>query len=298
MASRALLVCYFLLINKQKMQGSIVSTVLAPAMASAVRRSPEELARENLPLAKFLAVEKARTALHVDLDDLLSAAYLGLATAALEYDPNRGIPFGAYARTKITWAILSEMRAADPAGERGRDKIERLRVAADIVRARTGRSATVAELSAESGLDIEAVTRTQLLDEMVRTGTSFEATFDTDGRDSPQLAALTDQVILPEHAVEEAERQRMLDRVVAALPDQTRTVIRGVYLEERMVKDLAHELGVSHAYVSKLRRTGLILLREALDAWENGTAPDRSTKARAAFFDSIFGAPVELPIPA
>lgn len=263
-----------------------MSSTVLPAVSD-VPLSAERLARENLPLAKYLAVEKARTAQHVDLDDLLSAAYLGLAVASLEYEPGRGIPFGAYARTKITWAILTEMRTADPAGERSREKIERVRVAGELVRARTGRAATLAEIATESGLDAEVVTRMQLLDEMVRTGTSFEARFE--GDDGRQAADLTDSVILPEHAVEQAETERMLERIVAALPDQMRQVIRGVYLEERMVKDIAHDLGVSHAYVSKLRRIGLSLLREALDAWENGTAPDRSTKAKAAFFDGVFG---------
>ncbi|MFJ4158693.1 sigma-70 family RNA polymerase sigma factor [Microbacterium testaceum] len=249
--------------------------------------SPERLARENLPLAKYLAVEKARSAQHVDLDDLLSAAYLGLATASMEYEPARGIPFGAYARTKITWAILNEMRAADPAGERSREKIERVRVADELVRVRTGRAASVAELAAESGLDAEIVVKMRVLDEMVRTGTSFEVQFENDN--SRQVADLTDSVILPEHAVEQAEKQRMLERIVDALPDQMRQVIRGVYLDERMVKDVAADLAVSHAYVSKLRRIGLGLMREALDAWENGTTPDRSTATKAAFFDGVFG---------
>ena len=264
----------------------MLSSFTAPS-DSATPMSPERLARENLPLAKYLAVEKARTALHVDLDDLLSAAYLGLATASLEFEPERGIPFGAYARTKITWAILNEMRSADPAGERGREKIERVRVADELVRVRTGRAATVAELATESGLDAEVVVKMQMLDEMVRTGTSFEAQFE--GDDSRSAPDLTDTVILPEHAVEQAEKQRMLDRIIGALPDQMRQVIRGVYLDERMVKDVAADLEVSHAYVSKLRRVGLTLMREALDAWENGTTPDRSTATKAAFFDGVFG---------
>lgn len=265
----------------------MLSSVTAPS-ESETPFSPERLARENLPLAKYLAVEKARSAQHVDLDDLLSAAYLGLATASMEYEPERGIPFGAYARTKITWAILNEMRAADPAGERSREKIERVRVADELVRARTGRAASVAELAAESGLDAEVVVKMRVLDEMVRTGTSFEVQFQ--GDDSRQAVDLTDSVILPEHAVEQAEKQRMLDRIIGALPDQMRQVIRAVYLDERMVKDVAADLEVSHAYVSKLRRIGLTLMREALDAWENGTVPDRSTATKAAFFDGVFGA--------
>jgi RNA polymerase sigma factor for flagellar operon FliA len=183
------------------------------------------------------------------------------------------------------------MRAADPAGERSREKIERVRVADELVRVRTGRAASVAELAAESGLDAEVVEKMRVLDEMVRTGTSFEVQFEND--DSRQVADLTDSVILPEHAVEQAEKQRMLERIVNALPDQMRQVIRGVYLDERMVKDVAADLAVSHAYVSKLRRIGLGLMREALDAWENGTTPDRSTATKAAFFDGVFGsAPV------
>ena len=247
----------------------------------------DQLARDNLPLAKYLAVEKARTAQHVDLDDLMSAAHLGLARAALSYEPERGIPFGAFARHQINWAMLDEMRGADPAGERGRAKIQRVTVAAEVVRARLGRAGTVAELAKESGLDEDAVAGALRLDDMVRTATSFEAHFDAE--DGRQAADLTDSVILPEHAVEQSETRDMLRRVVEALPDAMQQVIRGIYLEDRMVKDLAEELGVSHAYVSKLRRSGLTLMREAMEAWEAGAEGDRGTKTKAEFFDAVFG---------
>ena len=252
-----------------------------------VAPTPDQLARDNMPLATFLAVEKARSATHVDLDDLLSAARLGLARAAMSYDASRGIPFGAFASSQINWAMLSEMRRADPAGERGRDKIERVRVASETVLARTGRAATPAELAKESGLDVDAVTEMLQLDQMVRTATSFEEHFDVEsGR---QAVDLTDSVILPEHAVEQSETRAMVNRVVDALPPAMQQVVRGIYLEDRMVKDIAEELEVSHAYVSKLRSRGLALVREAMEAWENGTTGDRSTKAKTEFFEALFG---------
>jgi RNA polymerase sigma factor for flagellar operon FliA len=244
------------------------------------------LARENLPLAKYLAVEKARTAEHVHLDDLMSAAQLGLARAAMAYEPERGIPFGAFARTQINWAMLNEMRAADPAGERGRDKIEAVRVAAELVLERTGRAATPLELAKETGFTVDAVAKISQLDDMVRTATSYEEYFSDDsGR---QAIALTDSVVLPEHAAEQSETREMLMRVMDALPDAMRTVIRAIYVDDRMVKDIAEELAVSHAYISKLRRNGLTMMREAMEAWENGTDVDRSTKSKAAFFDALF----------
>ena len=249
--------------------------------------TPERLARDNMPLATFLAVEKARSATHVDLDDLLSAARLGLARAAMTYDASRGIPFGAFASSQINWAMLSEMRRADPAGERGRDKIERVRVAAETVLARTGRTATPAELAKESGLEVDVVAEMTQLDEMVRTAISFDEHFDVEtGR---QAVDLTDSVILPEHAVEQSETRAMVNRVVDALPAAMQQVVRGIYLEDRMVKDIAEELAVSHAYVSKLRSRGLALVREAMEAWENGTTGDRSTKAKNEFFETLFG---------
>lgn len=247
----------------------------------------ERLARDNMPLATFLALEKARTAQHVDIDDLLSAARWGLARAALTYEPERGIPFGAFARSQITWAMLSDMRRADPAGERARDKIELIRTAADAVRTRTGRDATPAELSRESGLDASVVAEMLQIDDMVRTATSFEEHFDpASGR---QATDLTDSVILPEHAAEQTETRGMLVRILDALPEATRRVIRGIYLDDRMVKDIAEEMGVSHAYVSKLRSRGLALMREAMEAWERGEAGDRSNAARADFFAAVLG---------
>lgn len=251
--------------------------------------TPERLARENLPLAKYLAAEKARTAQHVNLDDLISAAMFGLAKAALSYEPERGIPFGAFARHQINWAMLDEMRGADPAGERGRVKIQRVSVAAEAVRTRTGRDATLAELAKESGLDEDVVADALQLDAMVRTATSFEAHFDAD--EGRQAADLTSSVILPEHAAEQSETRAMLLRVVEALPAAMKHVICGIYMEDRMVKDIAAELGVSHAYVSKLRRNGLGLMREALEAWETGGEGDRGTKIKAEFFEAVFGRP-------
>ena len=122
---------------------------------------------------------------------------------------------------------------------------------------------------------------------MVRTAISFEEHFDAEtGR---QAVDLTDSVILPEHAVEQSETRAMMNRVVDALPTAMQQVVRGIYLEDRMVKDIAEELAVSHAYVSKLRSRGLELMREAMEAWENGTTGDRSTKARAEFFEALFG---------
>ncbi len=240
-----------------------------------------------MPLATYLAVEKARTAEHLDLDDLLSAARMGLAQAAVSFDPSRGVPFGAYASSQIKWAILNEMRGMDPAGERSREKIKLLRVASDLVVARHDRAATVAELANESGLSLEVVTEMMKLDEMVRTSTSYEEHFASEnGRHEYDL---TETVILPDQTAEQTEEREMLVRMVDALPEPMRTIIRGIYLEDRSVKSLAEEMSVSHPYVSKVRTKALALMREAMNHWNDGAPVHTTSKAGAEFFQTLFG---------
>lgn len=76
------------------------------------------LIERYLPLAR----EVARHA-HVgwsavaDGDDLASAAFLGLIDAVDRFQPDRGVPFEAYARLRIRGAIIDELRRLD---ERGR----------------------------------------------------------------------------------------------------------------------------------------------------------------------------------
>ena len=52
----------------------------------------------------------ARAGRHVEADDLLGDAYLGLCKAQRTYQPQRGVPFTAYARRVIHGAVIDQMR--------------------------------------------------------------------------------------------------------------------------------------------------------------------------------------------
>lgn len=222
-----------------------------------------------MPLAVYLAVEKARTTDLLSLDDLLSAARLGLAKAAMTFDPSRGVPFGSFARGPINWSMLDELRAADPAGEYSRTKIRQVNDAAETFAQLTGRAPTIAELAAEARMSVDEVSRIRRLDDMVSSAISLDEY--VEAGEGHHSASLTDSVILPEHAAERSENRTMLLNAIASLPETSQRIIRGIYLEDRMVKDLAEEMGVSHAYVSKLRRTALALMRETMTS--AGSAP-------------------------
>src|SRR3546814_14626330 len=82
---------------------------------------------------------------HVLRDDLVSAGMLGLAQAAKSWDPERGVTFERYARTRIQGALLDELRGRDWASRSVRANARRLREVSDEIAARTGEHATPKE---------------------------------------------------------------------------------------------------------------------------------------------------------
>lgn len=70
-----------------------------------------QLAERYIPLAESIACRRSRgLPRNVTLDDLKSAAYFALVDAASKYDPNRGVPFPIYARTRISGGITDFFR--------------------------------------------------------------------------------------------------------------------------------------------------------------------------------------------
>jgi len=71
----------------------------------------EELVLKYIPLANKLAFDKKKTLpKHVDVEELQSAAYLGLTEAANRFDENRGISFSTFAYPRIMGAIVDQLR--------------------------------------------------------------------------------------------------------------------------------------------------------------------------------------------
>lgn len=108
-------------------------------------------------------------------------------------------------------------------------------------------------------------------------------------------------MILPEESVLERERREALAHAVAALPERMRLIIHAVYVEERSVKEIAEQLGVSHSAVSQQRSEAVRLLHDALERYSEGDAmvpvSRVSVETRDAYFARIDALePPRLPI--
>ena len=248
-------------------------------MSTRVERN--RLIEENLPLVGYLASETHARATHIPREELASVGALALVTAADAFDPTLGVPFGAYARRRILGAFADEMRAMDWAPRGIRQRIKETTAVQETLTAGLGRTATVTEIATAMGVSRSEVA--DALSDAARTVTTLDDAFDSD------LAA---DIALPEESAMVAERRAVLEHAITALPERMLAIVRAVYFEERAVKDIAEELGVSHSAVSQQRAEAIRLLRDALeryfaDGQEAAVTSRVSATVRDGFFSRI-----------
>jgi RNA polymerase sigma factor for flagellar operon FliA len=211
------------------------------------------LVLQNLPLVGYLVSDLCSRATHLSREDMASVGALGLVLAADSYDPSTGVPFGAYARRRITGALSDELRSLDWAGRGTRKRIKAVQATAEALAGGLGRQPTEDELATALGL-----TREQVRD-------SFADAARTVGTLDDAAEALVAEAMAPEDAVLAAERTRYLGAAVQALPERLRSIVTAIYLEGRAVKDVAADLGITSSAVSQQRSEAMRLLREGLE---------------------------------
>lgn len=241
------------------------------------------LITDNLPLVGHLANTIDRGTL-VSREELASAGALALVMAADAFNADLGVPFGAYARQRILGAFIDEMRSRDWASRGIRKRVKETSAVRETLTTSLGRPPTINEMATTMGVDAESVSES--LADARRIVTSFDedVLVQTRRSDGP----------LPDEVAETTEREELLASAVEALPEKMRFIIRAVYFDDRSVKSIAEELGVTHSAVSQQRSQAVRLLREALANRfepEEQTSPmppaTMSASAKNAYFDRL-----------
>jgi RNA polymerase sigma factor FliA len=224
-----------------------------------VTREQEILIRDNMALVGHMVREMLfKVPAHVHRDDLASAGYAALVTAAKAFDAGRGIPFGKFAAMRVRGALLDELRSMDWASRSVRARARRAEVARQELSAKLGRTPTATELA-----------------ELLGVGVSELATVDDDVQRAAVLSLqgftagaaedlVTESAMNPEEMLLHRERIGYLHDAVAVLPERLRFVVEASFLQERPLSEVAAELGVTESRVSQLRTEALALLRDGL----------------------------------
>ncbi len=201
------------------------------------REQRNELVLQHLPLVGYLVSDLCARASHLSRDDFASVGSLALITSADSFDPDLGVPFGAFARRRIIGAFADEMRAGDWATRSARKRIKETMAIQETLTGVLGRSPSIAEMA--SALGVERSHVEAALADAARTLTSLdEVVVDTVASIAPS----------PENSVLADERIKYLRAAVDALPEKMRFVIQEIYLAGRSVKELAagFRTGIAH----------------------------------------------------
>lgn len=223
----------------------------------------DALVMSHLPLVKFLVGRvSARLPSHLDQQDLMSVAVIGLITAAERFDPGRGIQFKTFAEKRIMGSIMDELRAQDWLPRTLREKYKRLEHEFSVLEQKLGRNPTSEEVAAAMGMDLEKYF--QLMEEVHSLsfmsledfqeddeGSSFGfLNFLSDnGKENPQNQIMAKQLI------------QILGQAIESLPDKERLVITLYYYEELNLKEIGEIMSLTESRISQLHSQAVIRLK-------------------------------------
>jgi RNA polymerase sigma factor for flagellar operon FliA len=228
----------------------------------------DELIVSHLPMVKFLVGRIAsQLPPHLDREDLMSAAIVGLITAAERFDPTRGVQFKTFVEQRIRGTIMDELRSQDWLTRSVREKFKRLEREFASLEQKLGRNPTSEEVALAMHMDMDEYFR--LLEEVhflsvVSLDDSWE---DEDGSSFGLLDVLEDKA--SENPQEQMMAREMVDvmaEAIDALPEKERIVITLYYYEEMNLKEIGAVLSLTESRICQLHSQAVIRLRTKMKA--------------------------------
>jgi RNA polymerase sigma factor for flagellar operon FliA len=192
----------------------------------------------------------------VELDDLIGYGELGLAEAAHEFDPERGVQFSTYAYYRIRGAIFDGLAKMTWPTSHQLNQWLYARNAEEILQ-------TGAESSepGDSSLETHAKHFGRVTQQLFIAYLVSHA----DSDDGPPELAIEDTTAVPA-AVLAARREncQMLHELLKALPADAHTLIYSMYFDGQNLSEAAEKLGISKSWASRLHARTLDRLAGSL----------------------------------
>ncbi|MGN0661672.1 MAG: RNA polymerase sporulation sigma factor SigG [Faecalibacterium sp.] len=246
--------------NKVELCG--VNTAQLPVLSEEEKRSLLTRARAGDKAARQAMIEgNLRLVLSVvqrfaqrgeNLDDLFQVGCIGLIKAIDNFDPGQEVRFSTYGVPMIIGEIRRFLRDNNAlrVSRSLRDTAYRAMQTREQLEKRLGREPTVDEIAAETGLSRRDVTAAL---ESVVEPISLEEPVYTDGGDAMYLI---DQVRDPD-GEESWISGLQFRQTVAGLTPREKKIMELRYLRGKTQMEVAREIGISQAQVSRLEKCAL-----------------------------------------
>lgn len=198
----------------------------------------------------------------VDIDDLFSAASIGLIESMDRFDKSRNVSFNTFAERRIKGAILDSLRNLDFLPRNVRSRLKSLEKAVNELSRKLGRKPSVQEIIDNTDYDEEDVYRLMGLQENEKM-LSLDETVG-DGEESSLVDFIRSSGLTPEDEVMKASLTERMGEEIDKLSNKERQVIALYYYEELTMKEVAEALDITESRVSQIHTSAMQKLKRRL----------------------------------
>jgi RNA polymerase sigma factor for flagellar operon FliA len=202
---------------------------------------------------------------NLETEDLYSVGVTGLVAAARNYRRSQERTFAGYAATRISGAILDELRRTDSMSRANRSKARRLRSAISKLEQEQGGSISQHSLCAKMQM-----TEDELNDLMEEVREVKFVSMD-DPNEQSELGDRSMHEIIPDDscipALDILERKEVLSLLaqrMAELPDIPKKVMAMYYYENMRLSEIAACFGLTESRICQIHTQTISLLRNYL----------------------------------
>jgi len=218
---------------------------------------------------------KRRLPAHVDVEDLVQTGMIGLLEASTRFDASRKVEFSSYATTRITGAILDELRKVDPCSRQDRKTGRAIKNAKFNLRITGGEEPSSEQVAQAIGLGLAEYEQTR---RRLESGQQAMTRIDeTDSDVTNELSQIPSKDESAFDVCNKRESARILRSYIDQLAPRLREVVKLYYFEEVQLKEIGRRLGVGEARISQILKQASTELRRLMDAGKRAPSNGVST---------------------
>lgn len=226
--------------------------------------APELVVENYFSLVQAIAKKiKRRLPAHVDVEDLVQTGVIGLLEASSRYDVSRAVDFSTYANSRITGAILDELRKSDTCSRHDRRKAREAENAKARLRAYTGAEPSREEIAQAVGVGLAEYER--ILQRLESNKQTSSYCNEEDPTTTDEISQLPSKDENPYETCSRKEDFKSLKDRINQLKPRYREVLQLYYFKEMGLKQIGERLGVGEARICQIHKQALAELRRMVD---------------------------------
>ena len=222
------------------------------------KNAREEYIKGNLRLV--LSVIQRFSSSNENVDDLFQIGCIGLIKAIDNFDVTQNVKFSTYAVPMILGEVRRYLRDNNSirVSRSLRDTAYKALYARDALTKKNLREPTIMEIADEVGISKEEITYAM---DAIQTPVSLYEPVYTDGGDP---LCVMDQISDKKNREENWIEQLSLNEAMKRLPERERHIIDMRFIGGKTQTEVAEEVGISQAQVSRLEKNALKAMRNYL----------------------------------